>query len=187
MNDELTTTKIQLNTFLEQAEQRAFQMALYATKNTDDALDIVQDAMMILTKKYSHKAPNEWGPLFHTITQNKILDWHRRQNVHKKWRSFLPFSNKDEDNDTYENPIENAPELKNIKPDDKLTQERAMASLSNAVKNLPPRQQQAFLLRTWEGLNVAETAAAMNCSQGSVKTHYSRAIHSLREKLEDHI
>jgi len=136
---------------------------------------------MTLSQKYDHKPPAEWGPLFQRILQNKIHDWYRRQNVRQKWRQLLPFANGYE---PANDPIENAPELKNTKPDDKLTQSRAMQTLNDAVQNLPRRQQQAFLLRTWEGLNVAETAAAMNCSQGSVKTHYSRAIHQLRVLLE---
>ena len=175
---------MQLDDFLEKSEKRAYQMALYASKSPEDALDIVQDAMMTLAQKYSQKPADEWGPLFHRIMQSKIHDWYRRQNVRMKWRDLLPFSAEEEHDN---NPIENAPELSNRKPDDKLAQSRAMTLLTNAVSNLPQRQQQAFLLRTWEGLNVAETAIAMNCSQGSVKTHYSRAVHSLRTLLEDHI
>ena len=178
---------MQLAEFITQSEQRAYQIALYASRNPEDALDIVQEAMLTLSQKYSSKPSAEWAPLFHRILQNKINDWYRRQNVRHKWREWLPLSNKDTNDEGCSDPIENMPELKNTKPDDKLTQSRAMTSLSEAVKNLPHRQQQAFLLRTWEGLSVAETAAAMDCSQGSVKTHYSRAVHSLREILEDHI
>ena len=167
-------------------------MALYATRNSEDALDIVQDAMMKLAQQYSQKPAAEWGPLFHRILQSKINDWYRRQSVRNKWQQILPFSNKktndnSDSNDSHEDLIENAAEQQNTKPDDKLAQSRAMTMLNDGVKNLPQRQQQAFLLRCWEGLSVAETANAMNCSQGSVKTHYSRAIHSLRELLEDHI
>ena len=188
--------QVQLNEFLEQSEQRAFQIALYASKSQEDALDIVQEAMMTLAQQYAHKSSSEWGPLFHRILQSKIHDWYRRQNVRLKWRQLLPFSNKEITTEANSgsnsatnryDPIENSPELKNTKPDDKLMQARTMEALNSAVQNLPLRQQQAFLLRCIEGLNVAETASAMNCSQGSVKTHYSRAIHSLREKLEDHI
>jgi len=174
---------VQFDQFLENSERRAYQMALYATRNSEEALDIVQDAMLKLADKYADRPSNEWGPLFHRILQSKINDWHRRQTVRRKWLQLLPFSTGEENDDL----IEQAPELKSCKPDDKLEQNRAMEILDNAIKNLPQRQQQAFLLRSWEGLNVAETAAAMNCSQGSVKTHYSRAIHSLRESLEEHI
>ncbi|MDH3327480.1 MAG: RNA polymerase sigma factor [Gammaproteobacteria bacterium] len=190
---------MQLEQFIEQSEQRAYQTALYATRNSEDALDIVQDAMMKLAQQYSDKPSVEWGPLFHKILQSKIHDWYRRRNVRQKWIALNPFSigggatdggsngNQSYDGDSNSDPIENAAELKNTKPDDKLAQSRAMNVLNDAVQNLPQRQQQVFLLRTWDGLNVAETASAMGCSQGSVKTHYSRAVHKLRELLEDHI
>lgn len=179
---------MQLNDFLEQSEQRAYQMALYASKNPDDALDIVQEAMMTLAQKYADKPSQEWGPLFQRILQSKIHDWYRRQNVRHRWRGLLPFGNKENrDDNPNSNPIDNVAEPKNTKPDDSLSQSRAMAILDEAVKNLPQRQQQAFLLRNWEGLSVEDTAAAMGCSQGSVKTHYSRAVHSLRTQLEEHI
>lgn len=174
---------MQLDAFLEQSEKRAYQMALYATHNPEDALDIVQDAMMKLAQQYNDKPADEWPPLFYCILQSKIRDWYRKQKVRQKWQQWLPFSNEDVDID----PIENAPETTNTKPDDKLEQGRAMTMLDNAVNELPLRQQQAFLLRCWEGMSVAETATAMSCSQGSVKTHYSRAVHHLREKLEDYI
>lgn len=172
-----------LDTFLAQSERRAFQIAYYATRNSDDALDIVQEAMMKLAQQYSDKPASEWPPLFHCILQSKIHDWYRKQKVRKKWFQWLPISSEE----TNENIIENAPETTNNRPDDKLEQSRAMNELDRAVKNLPLRQQQAFLLRSWEGLSVAETANAMKCSQGSVKTHFSRAIHNLREKLEGHV
>ena len=175
---------MQLEQFLEQAEQRAYQMALYATRNPEDALDIVQDGMMKLAQQYAHKPSDEWGPLFHRILQSKINDWHRRQNVRLKWLKLFSVSDR---NEADHDPIDDAPEIKNNKPDDQLAQSRAMKVLDKAVEKLPQRQQQAFLLRCWEGLSVEQTAAAMNCSQGSVKTHYSRAIHSLREQLEEHI
>ena len=185
------TNLVQLDDFLEKSERRAYQMALYASRNQEDALDIVQDAMMTLAQKYGDKPSGEWGPLFHRILQSKIHDWYRRHNVRTKWHGLISFSPNDSGNgqkdEQVNNTIENTPEQKNTKPDDRLAQSRAMKLLSEAVENLPQRQQQAFLLRSWEGLNVAETAAAMNCSQGSVKTHYSRAIHSLRELLGDHI
>lgn len=173
-----------LDTFLEQAERRAYHMALYATKNPEEALDIVQDAMMKLAQQYGDKSSDEWPPLFHRILQSRINDWFRRENVRKKWRTWLSFTSNDEE---IEDPLENIGEVVNNRPDDKLSQSRAMSALDDAVNQLPLRQQQAFLLRCWEGLSTEQTAKAMNCSQGSVKTHYSRAIHQLRENLEDFI
>jgi len=154
-------------------------MALMATGNPEDALDIVQDAMVKLAQNYANKHANDWPPLFQRILQSKIRDWYRRQKVRNRWRIFFSKEEHGED------PVANAPDMSQTKPDDKLEQTRAMQTLDSAIQALPLRQQQAFLLRSWEGLDVAETAQAMGCSQGSVKTHYSRAIHSLREVLED--
>ncbi|HFE38537.1 MAG TPA: sigma-70 family RNA polymerase sigma factor, partial [Gammaproteobacteria bacterium] len=125
----------------------------------------------------------DWPPLFNRILQSRIFDYYRRQKVKNHWiRLFPGFENEFE-----ENLIENAPAREDCQPDDKLKQLQAMNTLEVAIKALPQRQQQAFLLRTWEGLDVAETAASMGCSQGSVKTHYSRAVHSLRQVLEEYL
>ncbi len=172
-----------LNDFLATVERRAYRTAYFAVRNQDDALDIVQDAMMTLAKSYAHKAESNWPPLFHRILQTKILDYYRRQKTKRQW--FRVFSNTGEENDNTD--IEHIGDSSNTTPEDKLLQHRAIEALDKAVQNLPLRQQQAFLLRTWEGLNVAETAASMGCSQGSVKTHYSRAIHSLRPVLKEFI
>ncbi len=158
-------------------------MAFIATGNQEDALDIVQDAMMLLAERYYDKQEAEWPPLFHRILQSKIRDWYRRQKVRNQWRQFFTRS---KDSDVEADIIENAKDQRNTQPDDKLQQNRAMQTLEKTLHRLPLRQQQAFLLRVWEGLDVAQTAVSMGCSQGSVKTHYSRAIHKLRETLGEH-
>lgn len=155
-------------------------MAEIATGNRDDALDIVQDAMMKLAGKYAMRSPEEWPPLFHRVLQSRIRDWHRRQLV--KRRVFGLFRAAGEDvADT--RPWEHYPERAAAEPDRRLHSERFIDDLLPAVRGLPRRQQQVFLLRLWEGLDVRQTAAAMGCSPGSVKTHYSRALAALREKL----
>ncbi len=164
-------------------EKRAFKMAFIATGHQEDALDIVQDAMMTLAERYYDKPFDEWPPLFHRIMQSKIRDWYRRQKVRNQWRQFFRLSKESEIETDI---IENAKDQTNNQPDDKLEQSRAMQTLEKELHLLPLRQQQAFLLRVWEGLDVAQTAASMGCSQGSVKTHYSRAIHRLRETLGEH-
>ena len=175
-----------LDDFLASVEKRAFKTAFFATRNQDDALDIVQDAMMKLAQSYAHKSIEDWTPLFHRILQTKILDYYRKQKVRNQWLRLFPgFSGSDSD-DFNENDVDNATDHSNTKPDDELLQHRAMETLEQAITNLPQRQQQAFLMRAWEGLNVEETANCMGCSQGSVKTHYSRAVHSLRLVLEDY-
>ena len=107
---------MQLDDFIAQSEKRAYHMALYASRNPDDALDIVQDAMISLAQKYGHKPSSEWGPLFHRILQSKINDWYRRTNVRQKWQGLLPFTEKNDDNSSRAespgDPIENMPELK---------------------------------------------------------------------------
>lgn len=155
-------------------------MARLATGNTDDALEIVQDAMFKLVEKYATRPEPEWSPLFYKILQSRINDWHRRTRLRDRFRSWLGIT--DEGND----PIQELPDGKDGNPEHLLQSHRRIDKLEEAVHGLPVRQQQAFLLRTMEGLDVRETARAMGCSEGSVKTHYSRAVHTLREKLGEH-
>lgn len=156
-------------------------MAEFATGNRDEALDIVQDAMLKLAERYPERGAREWPPLFHRILHSRIMDWHRRNKVRRRWRVWLR-----EDDETRDDPIESQPDPGDPRPDRHAGDEQLAAALDAALKALPARQQQAFLLRTWEGFDVAETARAMGCSQGSVKTHLSRAMHALRDALADH-
>jgi len=171
-----------LNHFLASVERRAYRMAHIATGNPDDALDIVQDAMMTLVRKYSDKTEAEWAALFHTILQSKIRDWYRRSSVSNRLRSWLHWNDDEDESD----PLDELPDQHTKNPEQRLRLDHATDALSAALHALPLRQQQAFLLRNWEGLDVAQTAQTMGCSEGSVKTHYSRAVHSLRATLEDH-
>jgi len=172
-----------MNNFLSSVERRAFRLAEIATGNPDDALDLVQEAMMVLVKNYSHKTSQDWAPLFHRILQNRIRDWYRRSTVRNKFLDWLGLADKQ---GKVEDPIQTAVDHDGKTPEDMAKNSDAGVALDDALKLLPLRQQQAFLLRNWEGLNVRQTAAAMACSEGSVKTHYSRAVHRLREVLEDH-
>ena len=155
-------------------------MAQLATGIRDEAFYIVQYAMFALARRYGDRAPAEWGPLFQRILQSRIRDSYRRARVRNRWRVW--FNNDDESDD----PLAALPDPHARRPEELLGNERAGVALEAALHALPLRQQQAFLLRSWEGLDVGATAAAMGCSQGSVKTHYSRAVHRLRELLEDH-
>lgn len=160
-------------------------MARIALGNEDDALDIVQDAMMILANKYSHKTMNEWRPLFFKILHNRIRDHKRRQRVRDRLTVYLnPFFHNDKDEIT--NPIDHIADRPSNNPALELESNRSMEALNNALHQLPPRQQQVFMLRCWEGLSTAEAATIMSCSQGSVKTHYFRALHFLQKALGDH-
>jgi RNA polymerase sigma-70 factor (ECF subfamily) len=153
-----------------------------ATGNTDDALDILQDTMMKLVQKYAERPPEEWSPLFHTILQSRIRDYYRKNRVRNRFRVW--FGGGDEDDPA--DPIQSLQDPSDRGPDRELDSMRGMDKLAEAVRELPLRQQQAFMLRALEGLDVAATARTMHCSEGSVKTHYSRAIHVLRDKLSDY-
>lgn len=174
-----------MDRFLAGVERRALRMAELAVGNRDDALDLVQEAMLGLVSKYSHKSENEWGALFYRILQSRIRDWYRRSKVRYRIFGWLG-QRHDPDEDVKTDPIQEAADPAAPDPSRMLRNERAMEQLDQALKSLPLRQQQAFLLRSWEGLDVSETACAMGCSKGSVKTHYSRAVHKLREQLEGH-
>jgi len=172
-----------MDQFLATVEQRAFRMAVIATRDRDEALDIVQDAMLKLVRKYAERAVEEWGPLFTRIMQSTILDWHRRHKVRHRWRVILGGNRDDDDPD---DPLEQQAVAMEPTPDVQLQYSNSMVVLDRAISQLPLRQQQTFLLRQWEGLDVAQTAIAMDISEGSVKTHYSRAVQALRQLLEDH-
>ncbi len=173
----------ELNRFLAEVEKRALRIAEISVRDRDEALDLVQDAMIKLARKYSDRSSDEWTPLFYRILQNGVRDWHRRQLVRNRvmvW--FGRPGNEDNDYDV----VASAPDPKGRTPDEQLQSQQAMQTLEVAVGELPARQREAFMLRTFEGLSVAGTATSMGCSEGSVKTHYSRAVHSLRESLGEH-
>lgn len=173
----------QLNQFLAEVERRALRFAEIAVRDRDEALDLVQDAMIKLARKYVDKPTHEWAPLFYRILQNGVRDWHRRQTVRNRvmvW--FGGAAGGDDDYDV----VAQAPDPAGRTPERDLQLHEAMRGLEAAIHKLPPRQREAFMLRTFEGLDVAGTATAMGCSQGSVKTHYFRAVHALREQLGEH-
>ena len=173
----------QFNQFFAEVERRALRMAEIAVRDRDEALDLVQDAMIKLARNYGERPESEWTPLFYRILQNGIRDWHRRQKVRNR---VLVWFGRGKSNDDEYDLIANAPDTGGRSPDVELENTEAMRRLESSLSELPDRQREAFTLRTFEGLDVAGTATAMGCSQGSVKTHYSRAVHSLREKLGDH-
>ncbi|MGD8415490.1 MAG: RNA polymerase sigma factor [Pseudomonadales bacterium] len=169
----------ELNRFLAGVEQSAFHLARHAVRDTEEALDIVQDAMMTLARKYARRPADEWRPLFFRILQNRIRDWHRRAAVRRRLFSEPVVGDIDH--------IERAGDDGRGNPLAQAMGDGTGHAVGQAVQALPVRQQQAFLLRAVEGMNVAETATAMGCSEGSVKTHYSRALGALRKALEEHL
>ena len=172
-----------LDRFLASIEKRAFRMASISTGNTDDALDVVQDSMMKLVSRYGRSDPAQWGGLYHRILQNTLTDWHRRNQRQSRWRQWFGAPRQESEN---ADPMDTLPDTAMPEPGRNLQTDQTIDVLEYAIHQLPLRQQQAFMLRLWEGLSVADTARAMGCTQGSVKTHYSRAVNTLRKKLEGH-
>jgi len=167
-------------------ERRAFKQCVFSVHDDEAALDVVQDSMMKLAEKYSTRPPAELPLLFQRILQNGIRDHFRRQKVRSTWTTALAalgLGGEDDDAD----PLETlrVEEHSNIpaSPADRLEKSEVMAAIEEAVKALPDRQREAFMLRYWEELDVSETAKVMGCSEGSVKTHCSRATHALAKVL----
>ena len=156
-------------------------------QNEHTALDIVQDAMIRLAEKYGGKPAAELPLLFQRILQNTIRDYYRRQKVKNAritlFSSLIP-KHESEDYDPLETLQDNENRSAPAAPDESLQQRQVIALIEQALARLPARQREAFLLRYWEGLDQAETAIAMGCTEGSVKTHCSRATHALAESLK---
>ncbi len=175
----------QLDPFLRGVERRALRMAEFSTGNRDDALEIVQDSMLAFVRHYADKPQSEWTPLFYRVLDSRILDFHRRRTVRSRWLSWLPIGHH-QDEDTAGDPLALIADETEPGPMQRLADDETGGALEVALKALPLRQRQCFLLRVWEGLDVADTALAMQCSEGSVKTHLSRAMSALRLRLEAH-
>jgi RNA polymerase sigma-70 factor (ECF subfamily) len=170
-----------LDRFLASVERRAFRIAQMAVRDRDDALDIVQGAMLRHARNYGQHPSEQWKPLFYRILYNGIRDAQRRRSVRARIFGLLPGNWRDED-DAPADPFEGVPDS-GPGPMRQLMADEALQKFEAALGQLPARQQQAFALRCLEGMDVAETAAAMGCSEGSVKTHYFRALHALRAQL----
>ncbi len=169
-----------LNGFLTEIERRAYRMAQIALRHEEDALDAVQDAMIQLSRRYADRPQQEWRPLFYRILQNRIRDTQRRRTVRGRLMAWLPWNA--DDAGEAPDPLAQAPDP-TPGPGARAEGDEIMLALQVALQKLPARQRECFMLRNLEGMDVAETAAAMGCSDGSVKTHYSRAVQSLREQL----
>lgn len=178
-----------IDAFLAGAERRAWLHARLAVRNDDIALDIVQDAMIRLVEHYADRPAAEWPMLFQRILQNAILDHFRRQKVRDTWTvlvsSLLPGGRDEEAADAGDALLERIAGEGGHAPsaEDEVAGRETLAHIADALAELPPRQREAFLLRYWEGYDLAETAEVMGCSEGSVKTHCSRACHALSQAL----
>jgi RNA polymerase sigma-70 factor, ECF subfamily len=181
-------TAQELANFLAEVERRAYKQTAYAVRDDHAALDIVQDAMLKLAEKYADKPVTEYPMLFQRILQNTTKDFWRRQKVRNMWTTlFSSFGNQNEDEefDILET-LESADNEHAEDPEEQLERSQTIAIIEESLKKLPTRQREAFVLRYWEDMDVAETAEAMGCSEGSVKTHCSRAVHALASMLEKH-
>lgn len=177
----------ELNAFLKGVESRAFRRTVYAVRQDDAALDIVQDAMIRLAQSYADRPANEWPMLFQRILSNATLDWFRRQKVRNVVFTSIedmagPAGGEDGDFDLLE--ILDVEDTGTEAAEVQVSRAETLKQIEEEIGQLPARQREAFLLRYWEELDVAETAAAMGCSEGSVKTHCSRAVAALSKALQ---
>ena len=176
-----------MSDFLASVERRAFKQAVFSVQDEDSALDIVQDSMMRLAEKYSDKPGAELPMLFQRILQNAIRDHFRRGKVRSTWTTLLSsmgLGGDDDESDPLETlEVEDATNIP-ASPAGQLEQSQVMEAIEGALQALPARQREAFVLRYWEELDVSETAKVMGCSEGSVKTHCSRATHALAKILK---
>ena len=177
--DLVKSSEISLDTFLASVERRAYRTAMMSTRKSADALDIVQDAMTKLVEHYRERPSLEWPLLFQRILQHRIMDWHRQQQRQKKWF----WQSKEESEDDTGDLIHSVVDEREQNPMELLVRANNVRIVIEALEQLPLRQRQAFLLRAWEGFDVAQTALSMECSEGSVKTHYFRALQSLKVQL----
>jgi len=177
-------TRDELSEFLASVERRAFKQAQFAVRDADAALDIVQDAMIKLSESYGDRPAAEFPLLFTRILQNVIHDHFRRQKVRSTWVTlFSALTPADEDSDPLETMEALAGSEQAEGAAEQVEREQIVAIIEEEIGRLPARQREAFLMRYWEDMDVAETAAAMGCSEGSVKTHCSRATHALAKAL----
>jgi RNA polymerase sigma-70 factor (ECF subfamily) len=176
----------ELDDFLRSVERRAFKRTAYAVRDEDAALDIVQDAMIRLSQSYPDRPPTEWPMLFQRILSNATLDYFRRQKVRNA--VFMNIGDLEASVGEDEGDFDLLESLRLDDTgvegaDDTAQRAEILGQIEEEVGKLPTRQREAFLLRFWEELDVAETAAAMGCSEGSVKTHCSRAVQALSKAL----
>ena len=181
------TSEQALADFLKSVEKRAFKRTAFTVRDDESALDIVQDAMIRLAEKYADRPPAEWPMLFQRILSNATMDWFRRQKVRNAVLTSVEDLESGDEDASFDL-------LEYLESDDESTgtesaadaayRSQVMAIIESEISELPARQREAFLLRYWEDLDVAETAQAMGCSEGSVKTHCSRAVHALAQALK---
>ncbi|MDP1692763.1 MAG: RNA polymerase sigma factor [Burkholderiaceae bacterium] len=180
-------TDKELSDFLKSVEKRAFKRSAYTVRNDEAALDIVQDSMIRLAEKYADRPAAELPLIFQRILSNATMDWFRRQKVRNAlFVNLSEFEGADDDGgdfDLLELLDTSGGQTGTENTADSVGRMQTLQIIDTQVQQLPARQREAFLLRYWEELDVAETASVMGCSEGSVKTHCSRAVHALAKAL----
>ncbi len=171
-----------LDAFLAGVERSAFRMARHYTHDEDEALDLVQDAMLRFVQRYAGHPSEQWRPLFFSVLRNRLHDWHRRTRVRRHVLAWWPGGGAADEGPA----VELFPGPASEQPDRQVQSSAALTALEAALERLPARQREVFLLRSLDGMDVADTARAMGVSAGSVKTHYHRAVQRLRVLLGDH-
>jgi RNA polymerase sigma-70 factor, ECF subfamily len=186
-SEPLMASRQELSDFLASVERKAFKQAMFALRNEESSLDVVQDAMLKLAEKYADKPAAELPLLFQRILANTINDFFRRQKVRNLWTTLFSSLNHDDENgdsDPLETLEAEEGSYRAESAADQVSREQILNIIDKEIQRLPRRQREAFLMRYWEDMDVAETAAAMGCSEGSVKTHCSRATHTLAQALK---
>ena len=174
----------ELSDFLRDVERRAFKQTAYAVRDDHAAMDIVQDAMLKLADKYPDKPVTEYPMLFQRILQNTMRDFWRRQKVRALWTTLLSSFSTQSDDGEARDPLDTMDvDDGSQNPATQLEGSQTLQVIETALQKLPARQREAFVLRYWEKMSVAETAESMGCSEGSVKTHCSRALHTMAALL----
>jgi len=180
-------TDYELSDFLKSVERRAFKRTAFTVRDEEAALDIVQDSMIRLAEKYADRPAAELPLLFQRILSNATMDWFRRQRVRNAVvQNFSDFETEGDggDFDLLETLQVSQDTIGTESAAESVGRVQILLHIEQEVSQLPQRQREAFLLRYWEELDVAETAAVMGCSEGSVKTHCSRAVHALARALK---
>ena len=178
----MASNDLTMEQFLVEIEKKAYRMIVISIGDHGDAMDILQDCMIKLVTKYSQHPSEQWKPLFYKMLHNKITDWHRHQKVKNLLFFWKSETSEEGDSKHLDNVADDSSGHKS--PIEALEQAQLHQTVIHALSELSVKQQQCFLLRSWEGLSVADTAQIMGCSQGSVKTHYSRAVAKIKQTLE---
>ncbi len=173
--------QIQLESFLQTVRASALKFATYRCGDEDAALDLLQEAMIGFVDSAEGFPEDAWKNLFYKILQRRITDRFRKNQWRNRLAKMFSLSQKDDEDEPMFEPADH--ELGEHRYDAGQLHQR----YEQALHALPDRQREAYLLRQWQQLSVKQVAEIMECSEGSVKTHLSRAMTNLKLALGDWI